>query len=180
MFHILLGLTIAIGVGLGAGPHSSTGRVTVAAPALETGSASLLDGTKDESDTASDWQPEPQEPSGKFTTATEVKPILMATKSAWLALREYDGNDLLYFTHLAAWRCGLHEIRFSLNGAPEQVFEVEQCHTETAQPNALTMETYLPYITYDLGSVNRVSVTLVFDDATKASADYMRKDILMP
>lgn len=178
MFHVLLGITIAIGVGLGAGPQSSS---SVVVAVVETDSASLLDGTKDTATTPTgDWQPEPQIPTGKFTTATEVKPILAATKSAWIALREYDGNDLLYFTHLAAWRCGLHEIRFSLNGAAEQVFEVEQCHTETAQPNALKMETHLPYITYALGSVNSVTVTLIFDDGTTDAAEYQRKDILMP
>lgn len=188
MFHVLLGITIAIGVGLGAEPQSSSS--VVVAP-VGTNSASLLDGTqsggalldgtKDAATTPTgDWQPEPQIPTGKFTTATEVKPILAATKTAWLALREYDGNDLLYFTHLAAWRCGLHEIRFSLNGGSEQVFEVEECYTETAQPNALKMETHLPYITYELGSVDSVSVTVIFDDGTTDAAEYQRKDILMP
>ncbi|PHQ94591.1 MAG: hypothetical protein COB39_13650 [Marinosulfonomonas sp.] len=112
-----------------------------------------------------------------------MKPILSATKTAWLALREHDGNDLLYFTHLAAWRCGLHEIRFSLNGTPEQVFEVEECYIDTAQPNqlnALKTQTHLPHIVYDRDPVGSVTVTLTFDDATKDSAEYKRTDILMP
>ncbi len=199
MFHVLLVFTIAISVGLGSGSHRTVGQATVEATQTETGTgslldntnitlpedtgniASLLDGTDGSPDVATgDWQPEPQIPTGKFTTATEVKPILSATKTAWLALREYDGNDLLYFTHLAAWRCGLHEIRFSLNGAPEQVFEVEECYIDTAQPNALKMETHLPYIVYDLGSVDNVTVTLTFDDGTEDSATYQRPDILVP
>ncbi|MCF6315636.1 MAG: hypothetical protein L3J30_04955 [Marinosulfonomonas sp.] len=95
-------------------------------------------------------------------------------------MREHDGNDLLYFTHLAAWRCGLHEIRFSLNGTPEQVFEVEECYIDTARPKALKTQTHLPYIVYDRGSVDSVTVTLTFDDGTKDSAEYKRTDILMP
>ncbi|WP_456390702.1 hypothetical protein [Profundibacter sp.] len=164
MFNVLLALTIVISVGFGAGPQISQGGAVIAVSEAP----------------ADNWQPEPQVPTGKFTTATEVKPILTATKAAWLALREYEGNDLLYFTHLVAWRCGLHEIHYAVNGAAQQVFEVEECYLETAQPNAMKMETHLPYITYDLGSVDSVSVTLVFDDGSKDSAEYGRKDILMP
>lgn len=184
MFHVVLVFTIIISVGLGAGSHQSTGQVTVAISEPEaTADTSPVSSEENQTSTpeaANDWQPEPQVPTGKFTTATEVKPILNATKSAWIAVREYDGNDLLYFTHLAAWRCGLHEIRFSLNGAAEQVFDLEPCHIDTAQPNALKMESHLPYVTYELGSVDSVTVTLTYDDGSKDSAEYGRKDILMP
>lgn len=166
MFHFILVFTIILGVGSGAGSHQSTGQVTVVAPEPE--------------GTASAWQPEPQTPTGKFTTATEVKPILTATKTSWAALREYDGKDLLYFTHLVAWRCGLHEIQYSVNGAALQVFEVEACYTDTAQPNAMKLETHLPYVSYDLGSVSHVSVTLIYDDTSTDSIEFTRKDILMP
>lgn len=180
MFHIVLVFAIVIGVGLGSGSHRSTGHVTVPEASSDT-SSSLLDGTQtSKDDAADDWQPEPQDPTGKFTTATEVKPILTATKTAWAALREYDGKDLLYFTHLVAWRCGLHEIQFAVNGAALQVFEVEDCYTDTAQPNAMKMESHLPYVGYDLGSVNSVRVTLIYDDGSTDSAEFGRKDILMP
>ena len=197
MFHVVLVFTIIINVGVGAGQHSSSRQLSVAVPEVGTGtsssllegtqtskadtSASLLDGTETTRDeVVSDWQPEPQDPTGKFTTATEVKPILTATKSAWVALREYDGKDLLYFTHLVAWRCGLHEIHFGVNGAAQQVFEVEDCYIDTAQPNAIKMESHLPYIGFDLGTVDTVTVTLIYDDGSKDSGEYGRKEILMP
>lgn len=165
MFHVLLIFTIAISVGLGAGSQGSVQVASIEAP---------TDTAKD------DWQPEEQVATGKFTTALEVKPILSATKANWAALREYNGNDLLYMTSLLAWRCGVHEIRYAVNGAPLQVWEMEECHTDTAQPNALKVETILPYTRFDLGSVDSVSVAVTYDDGTEDSVSYQRKDILMP
>lgn len=116
-----------------------------------------------------------------FTTAAEVKPILQATKANWVALREYDGNDLLYFTHLESWRCGLQEVRFSVNStAAAKVWEMEPCYEGEAQPNALRLEGRLPFTTLPLQMVNSVSVVIVYDDGTEDRADYDRKAILMP
>lgn len=116
-----------------------------------------------------------------FTTAAEVKPILQATKANWLALREYDGNDLLYFTQLESWRCGLSEIRFSVNSsAAAGVYEMEPCHEGEAQPNALRLEDHLPYVTLPLKMVNSVSVVIVYDDGSEDRMDYERAAILMP
>jgi L-aminopeptidase/D-esterase-like protein len=116
-----------------------------------------------------------------FTTAAEVKPILQATKANWVALRDYDGNDLLYFTHLESWRCGLAQVRFSVNStAATRVWEMEPCYEGTAQPNALKLKDHLPYIVIPQGMTNTVSVVVVYDDGTEDRADFERKAILMP
>lgn len=116
-----------------------------------------------------------------FTTAAEVRPILEATKASWVAVREYDGNDLVYFTQALSWRCGLEAIRYGINGAPaETVLEMEPCHTDTAQPNALTMESGTIYLTLPLQSVESVAVQLVLDDGTVIDAKFDRKSVLMP
>ncbi len=117
-----------------------------------------------------------------FTTAAEVKPILAATKNVWIAVREYDGSDLVYFTHLESWRCGLREVRFSVNsGAAAKVWQMEPCYEGEATPNALKLpEGRLPYITLPLQSVRTISVVVVFDDGTEDRADYDRKAVIIP
>jgi hypothetical protein len=116
-----------------------------------------------------------------FTTAAEVKPILTATKPQWIAVREYDGRDLLYFTNLLAWRCGVDVVAYGLNGAaPQTVLAMEPCYDE-AQPNALKMDQgVLPYIEEELGSVQSVTVSVTFDDGTIEEGSYERKAVLIP
>ena len=118
-------------------------------------------------------------PSGKMTTALEVRPILSVTKPQWIAVRDYDGQDLLYFTNLLAWRCGLLEIRYSIDGAPLETLAMEPCHLDEATPNAIKAEEIQPYVALSPGSVQTVHVELVFDDLGTEGADYTRADILM-
>ncbi len=115
-----------------------------------------------------------------FTTAAEIKPILTATKPQWIAVREWEGQDLVYFTNLLAWRCGLASVRYSINGGEEQLLPMEPCHEDTATPNALLAEDILPYITQPLGSVQTVTVSVTYDDDTPDEANYERKAVLMP
>ncbi len=115
-----------------------------------------------------------------FTTAAEVKPILLATKPAWIAVREFDGRDLLYFTNLLAWRCGVSEVLYSVNGGEPVQLEMEPCHEDTAQPNALLMEGILPYVTLPLASVEKVTVAVLFDDGSSEAETYQRKSVLTP
>lgn len=123
---------------------------------------------------------EPQQPTGKFTTATEVKPILSATKPNWVAVREFNGQDLVYVTHLLSWRCGLLQLRYSVNGGAMREWPLPPCLTETAQPNALRSEDGPPYRAFDPGSVRSVRVEILYDDLSTDSADYQRADVLMP
>lgn len=126
--------------------------------------------------------PEPQTPTGKYTTASEVKPILGMTKSNWVAVRNYEGQDLLYFTHLLSWRCGMWDIRYGVNGAPatEQV-PMEPCYEDMATPNALVeILDYPPYITLPADTVQSVYIEITFDDGTVDFAQFDRSDIQIP
>ena len=98
---------------------------------------------------------------------------------SWVAVREYDGRDLLYFTNLLAWRCGVDRIRFSVNGERLGALEHEPCHEDEASPNALYSEDILPYLTYPLGSVQTVTVEVSFPDGSEERGEYQRGSVLI-
>ena len=123
---------------------------------------------------------EPQTPSGKFTTAAEIRPIMDATKGSWVAVREYDGKDLLYVTHLWSWRCGLAAMAISVNDEPMQNWPLPECHLEYATPNAILDEDGLPFLTMRLGSVEKISIQVVYDDLSVDVAHFARSDVLIP
>lgn len=116
----------------------------------------------------------------QYTTAAEVRPILDATKSQWVSVREYDGKDLLYFTNLLAWRCGVEAISYTINGGPVTKFDGEPCYEQEAVPNAIKSNDKLPFISQPLGSINSVEVQLMYDDGSTDSASYERGSILIP
>ena len=122
---------------------------------------------------------EPQVPSGKFTTALEVKPIMQAVKGSLVAVREYEGRDWVYFTQVLSWRCGLAGLRYSLNGAPMQDFEMPQCQVDTAQPNAFPDDANI-YVTEPLGSVETIDVELIYDDLTRETVSFEREQVQIP
>ena len=126
--------------------------------------------------------PEPQIATGQYTTALEVKPILGMTKLQWAAISHDGGNDLLYFSNLLAWRCGLWEIRYGINGAPAtEVFEMEPCHEDTAQPNAMVdLVNYPIWVTLPGESIQILRIEVTFDDGTEDFVEVERSRILLP
>lgn len=116
-----------------------------------------------------------------MTTAAEVRPILDITRANWIAVRDYDGKDFLYFTGILAWRCGVSAIFYGLNGAPaETPFEMEPCHDGTPTPNAILSETIPIWINAPQGSIATVAVRIVYDDGSEDQAEFDRGAVLTP
>lgn len=112
-----------------------------------------------------------------FTTSAQVKPILEIIRPQWIAIRPYDGKDLLYMSMLLTYRCGIEQIRFSYNGGDMQVWEGEPCYRDERDPMALKMETHLPYAVAPLDSLQTVTINLLFDDGTTMEQSYTRKEV---
>jgi hypothetical protein len=115
-----------------------------------------------------------------FTTAAEVKPILGITRANWIAVREWEGHDLIYFTQLESWRCGLSKIEYSVNGGKVTPYAPEPCYEGEAQPNALKIPDHWPYVTLPLKSVETVQVTVTYDDGTTEVGDFERAKVMTP
>jgi hypothetical protein len=116
-----------------------------------------------------------------FTTAAEVRPILDMTRANWIAIREWEGQDLLYFTHLESWRCGITAIAYTVNGGLTLPYMPEACYEGEAQPNALKGEGgHLPYLAFPLGSLQDVAITLTLDDGSQMQAEFPRAAVKMP
>lgn len=123
---------------------------------------------------------EDQTPTGKYTTATEVRMILPHTQAQWIALRPWEGQELLYFTNLLAWRCGLHQVSYAINGGDYQVLEMEPCYVDEAAPNALKMDGgVLPYVTLSADQAQTVDVRILYDDLEEFEAQYDRASIMI-
>ncbi len=128
---------------------------------------------------AEDRVAEDQTPTGKFLTAGEVRPILNATKTSWIGVREFDGQDLVYFTHLLAWRCGLYEVQYVINGGAAEVFTIPECPPDIENAMTIPEDTQI-FITQPLGSVETVDVTLLYDDLGTDVVQFSRAAVLMP
>lgn len=112
----------------------------------------------------------------QFNSADEVRPILQMIKPQWVSLREFNGQDLLYFTLLEVYRCGLDQIRFVINAGKPQVWETPPCEGDKTFSDI--PEDRLPFTAFALQSVDRVRIELTYDDGTTEWAEYARGDIL--
>ncbi|WP_136441011.1 hypothetical protein [Pacificoceanicola onchidii] len=173
-------LFILSGIAFGGGSGETSAETAAAGAAMATSSSASATAVAAPAAEAPKYQAESQVPTGKFTTATEVKPILEMTRANWVAVREYNGQDLVYLTHLLSWRCGLVAIHVGLNGGPLEEWPMEACHMDSNSPNAMTAPDGVIYKGYPLGSVETISVEITYDDLTADAATFDRNGAMIP
>jgi len=98
----------------------------------------------------------------------QIKQILDVTKTSWVSFRDWQGQQLIYFTHLEAWKCGIDYVFYGLNGGPlDQIWELDACNPDN--PNAVLKDK--PYIELPAGSTQSISVQLIYPDGTKSPVE---------
>lgn len=107
-----------------------------------------------------------------FTTQSEVQPILEMTRAHWIGLGTQSGQDLLYFTHLMAYRCGLEAVYMGVNGN-EPIIRVlmEPCHHGTRTPNAIRVP---PILGFTENALQSVSIRITFPDGQELREEFSR------
>jgi len=102
---------------------------------------------------------------GPIPLAT-VKQAVNATAANWIAFRNFNGEQLLYFTQLVSWKCGLREIRYALNSSHiSETWPLPDCDPQN--PYYLDPASAQLYTGFPPGSVKFVSVQVVFSDGTE-------------
>ncbi len=103
----------------------------------------------------------------------QVKQILTMTKANWVAFRDWQGRQLIYFTHLEAWKCGIEAVRYGLNDDPVQTeWTLEACNPKA--PNQVTKE--MPYLSLPANAARSISVQLTFKDGTTSAVETFTYD----
>ena len=109
-------------------------------------------------------------PAAAQGTLGQEKQILPMIKASWVAFRNYDGRQWIYFTTLIAYHCGLAEIRYSIGSdALDRRFPVPACDRQ--RPNAIDPAKDPPYLTMAPGSAGEIAVQLVYTDGAVSPAE---------
>ena len=103
----------------------------------------------------------------------QEKRVLSMTKGSWAHFRNFNGQQLIYFTHLESYRCGLTKVQYSLNGDTlDRVWKLQPC--DPAKPHHITTDR--PYITLALGTARSISIRLTFEDGSTSEVVRVSSD----
>jgi hypothetical protein len=95
----------------------------------------------------------------------QIKPVLNMTKDNWVSFRDFNGKQLIYFTHLETYTCGIQQVRYSINSdVLDQTWELQPCNPNN--PLQISKETV--YLTLPLGTAKSIAVKLTFTDGSES------------
>ena len=107
--------------------------------------------------------------------------ILELTKANWIGVREWDGQDLLYFTHLQVYRCAMDQIRYFVNVGKPRVREMEPCYDDLPTPYIMKApEGHLPYDRHELNSIQTITVEITLKDGSVLKETFERGQVMIP
>ena len=103
----------------------------------------------------------------KAMEPAQIKQILNITKKNWISFRDFNGRQLIYFTHLEAYTCGIKEVRYSINSeALDKRWTLQPCNPQKQG----VVEKERIWLSFPLNSVKYAVVQLVFADGSESEA----------
>jgi hypothetical protein len=95
----------------------------------------------------------------------DMKKILNLTQNSWVSFRDFNGKQLIYFTHLEAYTCGIKAVHYSINSDDlDKVWELQPCESKGISG----VKKELIYLTLPLGTAKSIAIQLLFVDGTKS------------
>jgi len=95
----------------------------------------------------------------------QIKQILNMTRSNWISFRNFNGRQLIYFTHLETYTCGIKEVHYSINSnALDKTWTLQPCNPQ--KPGVVEKERI--WLSFPLNSVKSAAVQLTFADGSKS------------
>lgn len=95
----------------------------------------------------------------------QMKKILGMTQRSWVSFRDFNGQQLIYFTHLEAYTCGIKEVRYSINSdALDKVWTLQPCKDDGIS----SIKKDLIMLKLALDTAKSIDVQLIFVDGTKS------------
>lgn len=95
----------------------------------------------------------------------QMKQILNMTQNNWVSFRDFNGKQLIYFTHLESYTCGIKEVHYSINSDDlDKIWELQAC--DSKNPMAVTKD--IIYLIMPLGTAKSIAVQVIFSDGTKS------------
>jgi hypothetical protein len=94
-----------------------------------------------------------------------AKSTLQRITSSWVAMRDFDGKRLLYFTTLMSYRAAIDEARYGISvDVPDKTYDMPP--EDPRNPGAITAD-FLPFLEIP-DDTEFVTVQLKFKDGTES------------
>ncbi|MBU0584381.1 MAG: methyl-accepting chemotaxis protein [Alphaproteobacteria bacterium] len=100
------------------------------------------------------------------------KQVLDQFWTSWIAFDASGNTGLVYFTQMVSYRCGIKEVRYSLNGdALDKALDLPPCDAE--EPYAIPND-YMPYFKV-VKDVISMSVQVTYSDGTQSPVRHFKR-----
>ncbi len=114
--------------------------------------------------------PKPEIDKSRLPPRSTYQAMLDANKkTGWVAFRNYNGKQLLYFSALQTLHCRLKEVRYSINSDDlDQRYRLGTCNPflPFSQPSDIKPKDY--YLSFPAGTVEYVAVQVVWEDDSES------------